>query len=274
MRRETDPSKALSKLQLLTRALLDDIQIFDALELIHSEFSGLLPFERTGYAEVNTETDRVTARWAKSDGRIVLRTGFSAPLKGSSLSIVLDQKKPRILNDLPAYLEHRPESKSTRLIVKEGFRSSLTVPVFLGDNPIGFVFFSSRELGAFTDVHIGLSNELSLLLAMVHKNSEPKPTTRDELSNVGLESVKGQPSSSRPVVMQSDEPDSSTDEAYLSQLRPGMELTQPVKHADGKLLLASGSVLTVQAIDKLTDLRIRGLLDHQIYKVARHSKAL
>jgi len=57
MAQETDPCEAIGKLQLLTHALLDDIGIFDALELIYSEFASLIPFQRIGCAEVDTELD-------------------------------------------------------------------------------------------------------------------------------------------------------------------------------------------------------------------------
>ena len=76
MCRETDPCDALGKLQMFTRALLDDIGVFEALELIYSEFASVIPFQRIGYAEVDTEFDRVTACWAKADGSIIFAQGL------------------------------------------------------------------------------------------------------------------------------------------------------------------------------------------------------
>ena len=115
----------------------------------------------------------------------------------------------------------------------------------------------------------GLSMELSVLVAMVHKHhsqasvDSAKSGSEQQLkpSSVELQSTEKQSSKSSAAAADNDESDSLTEEAYLSQLQPGMELRTPVKCADGTLLLASGTELTSQAIEKLTDLRNRGLLN-------------
>jgi signal transduction histidine kinase len=67
--------------------------------------------------------------------------------------MLIRQGKPRVINDLPDYLAKKPSSESTRLIVKEGMRSSLTLPLLVQGNPSGVMFFSSREAGAYREKH-------------------------------------------------------------------------------------------------------------------------
>jgi len=75
-------------------------------------------------------------------------------MRETSLQQVIDSARPRVLNDLPRYLQSRPESQSTRLVVEEGMRSSLTCPLVANGRPIGFLFFSSCRLQAYADEHV------------------------------------------------------------------------------------------------------------------------
>jgi signal transduction histidine kinase len=130
--------------------LLDDI-----LERVYDEFRGFIPYERIGFALVEDDGQTVRAVWNKSDlPKTYLKAGYSASLEGSSLKEIIDTGRPRIINDLEAYLENKPESKSTSLIVKEGFRSSLTCPLIINGVPVGFIFFSSQHPNIYLGEHI------------------------------------------------------------------------------------------------------------------------
>ncbi len=138
--------------------LLDDI-----LARIYTFFQEVIPFDRIGCALIDEKRENVTAYWVKftynENPRI--DTGYSAPIKGSSLEIIINTGKPRILNDLELYLAEHPESESTRRIVAEGIRSSLTCPLIAEGKPVGFLFFSSREKNTYEHLH----QEIFLYLA-------------------------------------------------------------------------------------------------------------
>lgn len=146
--------------------LIDDINrgltLDELLDDIFASFESVIPYDRIGCSLVSEDETTVTARWARSKyGQTSLNVGYTAPLAGSSLLEVLETGEPRVISDLEAYLAHKPESESTRLIVEEGIRSSLTCPLVADGRPVGFLYFSSRQAGAYDDEHIELFQQIA-----------------------------------------------------------------------------------------------------------------
>jgi signal transduction histidine kinase len=143
--------------------LLDEI-----LENIYNDFRELIPYNRIGLSLIEADGETVRARWSRSDRpRVYLKSGYSAPLAGSSLQSIIETGQPRILNDLEEYLRCKPESVSTRRIVKEGLRSSLTCPLVANGVPIGFLFFSSSEPNTYRAVHVDTFQRIAQQLAVI-----------------------------------------------------------------------------------------------------------
>ena len=233
-------STVVDLLYELSASIVNGATLEESLDRVFDSFHDHIPYDRIGYADIDKEVGSATARWAKSNDRVLLRTGYSAPLAGSSLSIVIAHRQPRVLNNLPEYLEHRPQSRSTSLIVKEGIKSSMTCPLFVDDQPIGILFFSSREYDAYTDEHVKLMKEIAMNLALLLMASQ----------RVTLNTTTPQCTA---------EHDDSSEEMLLSQLAPGMILAEPILLGSGRLLLARGTELTEQSIDRLITLNQRGL---------------
>ncbi|MBK6530449.1 MAG: hypothetical protein IPF99_12830 [Deltaproteobacteria bacterium] len=80
--------------------------------------------------------------------------GFAQRLAATSLGDIIEAGTPRILNDLSAYAEGHPYSRSAQLIVEEGLRASLTFFLGTAQSPLGFLFFSSRRPGAYGNDHV------------------------------------------------------------------------------------------------------------------------
>lgn len=143
--------------------------IDEVLDRIFEHFAQIIPYDRLGYAMLSDDKQHVSAYWARSlADKIHLGIGFTAAMRGSSLQTIIDTGKPRILNDLASHLERNPDSVSTRLMLEEGVRSSLTCPLIAHGKPIGFIFFSSFTPGTYRDLHQGiflrLATQLSLLI--------------------------------------------------------------------------------------------------------------
>lgn len=245
IRRISDPLSDLSK------TILNGATLEQALDHIYERFHPWIPYDRIGFAEVDEANQIARAVWHRSNDRTLLRKNYSAPLAGSSLSLVIARRQPRILNDLPAYLEHRPNSRSTALIVKEGIKSSMTCPLFVKNKPIGIIFFSSRDLDTYFENDIQTLREIATQLAMLLMISQKSAT---------LEVIKR-------IEAPAQHPKASN-KLLLSQLKPGMVLEAPIK-SDGKLLLAIGTELTVQAIVRLDLLHAKGMLESSQIEIDR-----
>ena len=161
--------REFAQLQGLSERVGEGVFLAEVLQSIFEGFRDLIPFNRLGCALIERDSRTVVARWARSDAeQLEIYAGYSQPLAGSSLEEILASGEPRILNDLEAYLAEHPESDSTRRIVAEGIRSSLTCPLVAHGTPVGFLFFSSRERHAYDALHpetfLRIARQLSLVI--------------------------------------------------------------------------------------------------------------
>lgn len=162
--------REVQKLERITTRINAGLLLDDVLDNIFQDFREVLPYERIGLALIEDDGrgSLVRARWAKSDlPTIKINRNFAQPLAGSSLETIMTTGQPRILNDLVAYLDAKPHSESTRLIVAEGLRSSLTCPLIANGVPIGFIFFSSVRADAYEAVHIDTFQRIAEQLSVI-----------------------------------------------------------------------------------------------------------
>jgi diguanylate cyclase (GGDEF)-like protein len=124
------------------------------MDSVFDSFRGKVPYDRIGLALLEEGGSLVRTRWVRSNlPEIKLEFGYSESLLGSSLKGILESGEPRMLDDLAAYLKQHPRSPSTRLLVDEGMRSSLTCPLVIKEKPVGLIFFSSSETKTYTQEH-------------------------------------------------------------------------------------------------------------------------
>ena len=158
----------LNTLSKVTEKINAGLVLDDVLNYVFESFWPIIPYDRIGFSLLELNGTVVRARWVRSDAPDTKITrGYSAPLQGSSLQKILETGQPRILNDLRQYLSEHPASESTRLIVEEGMRSSLTCPLIAVGKPIGFMFFSSMELNTFKDAHVEIFLEIAGQLSLI-----------------------------------------------------------------------------------------------------------
>ncbi len=117
----------------------------------------LIPCDRMGLAFVDERGEFVTSYYNRAAyEKLWVNQGYRESLHGSSLLEVLRSGLPRIIGDLEAYGRDHPRSRSSRLLIREGVRSSLTCPLSVEGRVVGFIFRSSLQPHAYRPQHIEL----------------------------------------------------------------------------------------------------------------------
>ena len=120
------------------------------------------PCDRIGLSFLDEDGRRIVAHHAVAAYEpLLLKKGYAEELHGSSLERVIAERTPRIIDDLEAYLEAHPKSASTKLLLREGVRSSMTCPLFVDDRVVGLLFRSSRQKRAYDGSHVRLHQAMA-----------------------------------------------------------------------------------------------------------------
>ena len=160
--------REVQKIEKITAQINAGVLLDDILEIVYRDFRELIPYNRIGLSLIEEDGQTVRARWAKTDqANPAITGGYAAPLAGSSLEEIILTGQPRILNDLEDYLRYKPQSASTRAIVDEGLRSSLTCPLIANGVPIGFIFFSSVSAHTYSEAHIHTFQRVAEQLSII-----------------------------------------------------------------------------------------------------------
>ncbi len=149
---------ALAELSDAERAVVDDVnrriaaaESVEALvDFLFEATQDVCPCDRISLAFLADDGRRLVSHYARTSYEpVLLKKGFRQDLQGSSLFEVIERGTPRIIDDLEAYLDAHPRSGSTKLLVKESLRSSLTCPLTVEGRNVGVLFRSSRRAGAY-----------------------------------------------------------------------------------------------------------------------------
>ncbi|WHH58803.1 HD domain-containing phosphohydrolase [Petroclostridium sp. X23] len=155
-------------------ALIENINMnssfSEILTYIYNEFSCFMPYSYIGIALIKENRNVLEASYGISDGSI---TGLPAQLigkkyyiKDTSLGKVIDSGNARIINDLEAYVADKPSKDYNKAILGAGIKSSLTLPLKLNGEPVGIIFFSSREKNAYVEEHVKFLKTLANSIAI------------------------------------------------------------------------------------------------------------
>ncbi len=137
----------------ITRELNLGATLEEIFSHLYERLRDYVPYHRIAIALLDGKRENLSILAGRSDDRMLLSKGYTDAIEGTSLEPLLREGRTRILNDLEEHLRRNPGSEATRLIVKEGMRSSLTLPLLVDGKPIGVMFFSSRDRDVYTPAH-------------------------------------------------------------------------------------------------------------------------
>lgn len=137
----------------------------EVMDFLFEASRSVCPCDRIGLSFVEEDGARIVSRWARASYEpILLGKGYAEDLRGSTLEEVLRSGHVRIINDLEAYLVDHPQSRSTRMLIREGVRASMTCPLTVEGRIVGMLFRSSRVAGVYSArqvaLHLALAERL------------------------------------------------------------------------------------------------------------------
>lgn len=131
------------------------VDFHEVIEFVYNNFARFIPYNRIGVAVITEHGSKVRAVELMTDGKVELGSNYVIDMDETSLGSLAKSKNVRIINDLEHYYKKRPTSDSTNKILEEGIQSSLTAPLCVGDECIGFLFFSSTQKDVYNQSHVG-----------------------------------------------------------------------------------------------------------------------
>jgi hypothetical protein len=156
------------------RAMLDTVNqkvaggksLADIMDFLFDQTRSICACDRMGLAFVEEPGGRVVSHWNRALYEpVLLKDGYAEDLQGSSLQEVIERGAVRVISGLERYLADHPASRSTKLLVREGIRSSMTCPLRVEDRNVGLLFRSSRQPNAYGErevaLHLAVAERLS-----------------------------------------------------------------------------------------------------------------
>ena len=121
----------------------------------------IIPFNRLTLAMIDESTGTVVTKLVESDREMLLKPGDAYPLEDSSLKKVTESKEFLLIRDTEEYLFGHPDSKGARMLLEEGMRSSMVLPLIINNVTRGFLIFASATPNFFREEHISFLKSVS-----------------------------------------------------------------------------------------------------------------
>ncbi len=107
-------------------------------------------FDRIALAFIDRLNNVIAESALVHGGTPELEPGFVSAMDETTLGAVATRGEGRIIDDLSAHYREVHQSEATRLLLREGVQSSITIPLVFRKNCIGFLFLSSYRKNHFT----------------------------------------------------------------------------------------------------------------------------
>ena len=162
----TEPPGA-QLLELSLPALEQSVPLADRVAMLHGRIQAVAPgVERVAFAVYHPRNDLLSTYVSHNSRGAALRF-YDHPLATiPSLKRLAERRQGRVLEDMLVQLP--PVSEHSRWLIDQGWRSSFTLPLFWGDELLGFLFLNGFAAGTFTaPVRERLQPHVELLAALI-----------------------------------------------------------------------------------------------------------
>lgn len=173
----------------IIKIMLQEYGVEETIRVIfeNKQLKKYMGFNRIGFAKIDGNDIVATVSFSDSK-ESWLPTGYRLSLEKSSLKKIMESREIRVITDLEEYFENNRNSKSTEYILKEGFKSSLTMPLVKNDGKtIGFLFFSSFKKNGFGETEKMRAKSIAEIFSYIF---EKNMLVEDLVTNTAISFVK------------------------------------------------------------------------------------
>ncbi len=141
-----------SNLELTEHPVYGTLEAF--IPKVRAILANSVPCDRVAVAFLDSREHVIAESASSGLKNLYLEPGFVSTLKETTLGEIVKNRKPRIINDLVYHYEYEHQSVATELILQEGIAASVTIPIEIRGNILGFLFVSSTQKNVYTADHV------------------------------------------------------------------------------------------------------------------------
>ncbi len=161
-----DKMKQIELINEITGVVNSSLSIGHIFRLVVSEISKTLEFDRASINLLDEERNVLNIFALDTTRETQLTKGVTAPLEGTSSGWVTQNQRPWINYDLQEEMEFGRDS----VLLKEGIRSTISVPLFK-DRPLGALNFDSIEPEKYSDRDLDILMPVAKSLSIALENA-------------------------------------------------------------------------------------------------------
>jgi response regulator RpfG family c-di-GMP phosphodiesterase len=158
----------------------------DIFNTLNVSLKKVIPFNRLALCTIHPQDDIVSTKLVASDRNVFLDANVTYKLYESSLKNVFKSQDVLNIIDLNDYLNKNSKSDRTRLLIKEGMKSSLVLPLIVQDITRGFLIFASVSRHAFNSEHIAFLKAIVGQISLSIQRGELLYEIRTQTKNLEL----------------------------------------------------------------------------------------
>lgn len=166
----SDMFQNINSLISLIENISSNNSFMETLTYINKTFSFFIPYNYIGIAMISGDKKYLKATYGVTDGSI---TGLKQKLGGkkwpvseTGLGSYLESGQARIINDLEQHCAGKQLKSYNKIIMEAGIRASIALPLKVSGEPVGMIFFSSKNKNVYTEQHLKILATLANSIAI------------------------------------------------------------------------------------------------------------